>query len=123
MNPLRVAFVSPMGAACSRWRCGPVRCPVRYRWSTSRRSSWPLFALPIERLGARTAGITSGFGNFCANLGGFAFSYVLGAVKDATGSFRIGFMTLATMCALALLVTLSLRTTTRKEPLAGALSR
>ncbi|GII22600.1 MFS transporter [Planosporangium mesophilum] len=69
----------------------------------------PLFAFPIQHLGARAAGITSGFGNFCANLGGFAFSCALGAVKDATGSFRVGFLTLGGMCALALLVTVSLR--------------
>ncbi len=35
----------------------------------------PLFALPIELLGPRTAGLASGFGNFFANVGGFTFTY------------------------------------------------
>ncbi|MGC9665393.1 MFS transporter [Planosporangium sp. 12N6] len=80
----------------------------------------PLFALPIQRLGARTAGVTSGFGNFCANLGGFVFSYALGVVRDATGSFQAGFLTLGGLCVLALLATVSLRTVGRTEPAAGA---
>jgi nitrate/nitrite transporter NarK len=58
----------------------------------------PLFAVPIDMFGARTAGLVSGFGNFFANLGGFTFIYALGALKDATGSFRIGFEALAVLC-------------------------
>lgn len=69
----------------------------------------PLFAVPISRLGSRVAGITSGFGNFCANLGGFASAYLLGALKDAVGSFQVGFLTLAGLCAVALVATLALR--------------
>jgi nitrate/nitrite transporter NarK len=68
----------------------------------------PLFAVPIQHFGTRAAGITSGFGNFCANLGGFTFAYTLGTVKDATGSFAVGFLTLAGMCLAALLATVSL---------------
>ncbi|GAA2878466.1 MFS transporter [Actinoplanes cyaneus] len=63
----------------------------------------PLFALPIAVLGAQRAGLLSGFGNFCANLGSFAFVYALGAVKDATGSFRAGFVSLSVLCLVALL--------------------
>ncbi|MFC7531818.1 MFS transporter [Actinoplanes sp. GCM10030250] len=62
----------------------------------------PLFAVPLEVLGAERAGLISGFGNFCANLGSFTFVYALGAVKDATGSFRIGFLSLAVLCVIAL---------------------
>ncbi|GLY00368.1 MULTISPECIES: MFS transporter [Actinoplanes] len=65
----------------------------------------PLFALPIDVLGTRSAGLISGFGNFCANLGSFAFVYALGAVKDATGSFRAGFVSLAVLCLVALVAT------------------
>jgi predicted MFS family arabinose efflux permease len=65
----------------------------------------PLFALPLQVLGDRNAGLISGFGNFCANLGSFAFVYALGAVKDATGSFRAGFLSLAALCLVALLAT------------------
>ncbi|WIM98517.1 MFS transporter [Actinoplanes oblitus] len=62
----------------------------------------PLFALPIAVLGTERAGLLSGFGNFCANLGSFAFVYLLGAVKDATGSFRAGFLSLSALCVIAL---------------------
>ncbi|BCJ45884.1 nitrate transporter [Actinoplanes ianthinogenes] len=62
----------------------------------------PLFAVPIAVLGPERAGLLSGFGNFCANLGGFAFVYALGAVKDATGSFRTGFLSLSALCLIAL---------------------
>ena len=65
----------------------------------------PLFEVPIRYLGTRSAGSISGFSNFCANLGGLTFAYTLGAVKDATDSFAIGFYSLAGMCAVALLAT------------------
>jgi DHA1 family inner membrane transport protein len=59
----------------------------------------PLFALPLELFGQRTAGLTSGVGNFAANLGGLTFAYSLGAIRDNTGSFESGFTAL---CVLAL---------------------
>ncbi|WP_433833538.1 MFS transporter [Actinoplanes sp. CA-015351] len=65
----------------------------------------PLFAVPVDVLGVERAGLISGFGNFCANLGSFAFVYALGAVKDATGSFQAGFLTLAGLCVVALMAT------------------
>lgn len=68
----------------------------------------PLFALPIQLLGARTAGVVSGFGNFCANVGAFVCVYALGALRDGNGSFRIGFLALAALCAAAGLATWSL---------------
>jgi DHA1 family inner membrane transport protein len=69
----------------------------------------PLFALPIAVLGTQRAGLLSGFGNFCANLGSFAFVYALGAVKDATGSFRAGFLSLSVLCLVALAATIAAR--------------
>jgi predicted MFS family arabinose efflux permease len=68
----------------------------------------PLFSVPIELFGAGTAGLASGFGNFFANVGGFTFTYTLGALKDATGSFSIGFYSLAALCLPALLATIAL---------------
>ena len=50
----------------------------------------PLFAVPLQYVGSANAGLVSGFGNCCANLGGFASTLGLGAIKDATGSFDIG---------------------------------
>ena len=68
----------------------------------------PLFNVPIQLLGADTAGLSSGFGNFFANLGGFTFAYTLGALKDATGSFDAGLYALAGFCAFGFLCTLVL---------------
>jgi nitrate/nitrite transporter NarK len=65
----------------------------------------PLFAVPVERYGPRTAGLVTGFGNFWANLGGFSFSLTLGLVKDATGSFAAGFYAMAVLCGAALAAT------------------
>jgi nitrate/nitrite transporter NarK len=69
----------------------------------------PLFAVPVEMFGARSAGLVSGFGNFFANLGGFTFVYALGAIKDATGSFQSGFSALSGACLVSLAATAWLR--------------
>jgi ACS family D-galactonate transporter-like MFS transporter len=76
-----------------------------------------LFAVPLHYLGARTAGLSAGFGNFCANLGGFASTFTLGALKDATGSFAIGFWLLAALCGVSLAATVPLG---RVKPLTAA---
>ncbi|MEV0623422.1 MFS transporter [Nonomuraea sp. NPDC050404] len=65
----------------------------------------PLFAVPLRYVGTANTGLVTGFGNFCANLGGMAFSYGLGAVKDATGSFDMGLWLLAGMCVAGLVAT------------------
>jgi predicted MFS family arabinose efflux permease len=57
----------------------------------------PLFAVPVQMYGMRTAGLVSGVGNFFANLGAFSFVLLLGAIKDETGSFTVGFDVLAGM--------------------------
>lgn len=51
----------------------------------------PLFAVPRRLFGPGVAGLSSGFGNFCANIGGFLSVLALGVIKDATGSFDAGF--------------------------------
>lgn len=62
----------------------------------------PLFSIPVEVYGQRTAGLCSGFGNLCANVGGFVLVYALGAVKDATGSFSAGLSILSALCLVGL---------------------
>jgi nitrate/nitrite transporter NarK len=66
------------------------------------------------------AGLTSGFGNFFANLGGFSMIYALGAMKDATGSFDSGIYGIAGLCLIALLCTVLLA---RMKPLPRQRSR
>jgi predicted MFS family arabinose efflux permease len=68
----------------------------------------PLFAAGIELIGVESAGLASGFGNFFANLGAFTVTFGLGAVKDATGSFTVGFHALAGLCVFGLLCTAAL---------------
>lgn len=65
----------------------------------------PLFAVPVELLGPRRAGVSTGFSNLFANLGGFTFAFGLGAIKDATGSFDAGFYALAACALLGLALT------------------
>jgi nitrate/nitrite transporter NarK len=66
----------------------------------------PLFALPLDLFGRRTAGLTSGVGNFAANLGGLTFAYSLGAIRDATGSFVAGFNALSVLAVVGLASTI-----------------
>lgn len=68
----------------------------------------PLFSIGIDLVGSERAGLASGFGNFFANMGGFAFTYGLGALKDATGSFAVGFTSLAGLCVVGLVCTIAL---------------
>jgi len=68
----------------------------------------PLFAVPARIFGPHLAGLSSGFGNFCANLGGFASALLLGVLRDATGSFTPGFLALAAMALIGFLAVLAL---------------
>ena len=58
----------------------------------------PLFFVPVEVLGQRIAGTTTGFSNLFANLGGFFTAYALGVVKDRAGTFTWGFVGVSILC-------------------------
>ena len=68
----------------------------------------PLFAVPIQALGPKTAGLASGYGNFLANLGGFTFAYALGAVRDSTGSFADAIYVMSGLCVVGVVLVLIL---------------
>jgi DHA1 family inner membrane transport protein len=68
----------------------------------------PLFSLPIELIGPRNAGLTSGFGNFFANVGGFIVAYAIGVIRDATGSFTAGLYLMSALCVMALVCVVAL---------------
>ncbi len=55
----------------------------------------PLFAVPSRLFGPGLAGLSGGFGNFSANLGGVCSVLTLGVLRDTTGSFTLGFLCLA----------------------------
>jgi MFS family permease len=80
----------------------------------------PLFSVPIELLGSRNAGLTSGYGNFFANLGGFTSAYLLGAVRDATGSFGPALDVLAALCLGGLVCTVALSLVRPRGPRTAA---
>ncbi len=68
----------------------------------------PLFAMPVEILGNHMTGTATGFGNFFASLGAFTFVYLLGVLKDASGSFDSGFYVIAGTCVIGLMFTVLL---------------
>ena len=68
----------------------------------------PLFAVPIEMLGDRTAGTSTGISNLFANVGSLTFTYLLGVLKDATGSFLPGYLAVAMTCVVGLGLTVLL---------------
>ncbi|MBW2028929.1 MAG: MFS transporter [Deltaproteobacteria bacterium] len=76
----------------------------------------PLFAIPVERYGGNMAATLTGFGNFFANLGGFAFSYLLGLLKDKTGHLGWGFHAIAGACIIALIFVIILERMRRQAP-------
>jgi nitrate/nitrite transporter NarK len=68
----------------------------------------PLFAIPIHVFGTRTAGLSTGFSNLCANGGAFTLVYVMGVLKDHTGSFASGLYLLSGLCLVGLACSIAL---------------
>ena len=68
----------------------------------------PLFYVPVEIFGQRTAGLVTGVSNLFANLGALMTAYVLGVVKDSTGSFARGFFGIATLCLVGVVLSFAL---------------
>lgn len=58
----------------------------------------PLFHVPVEVLGQRTAGTATGFSNLFANIGGVCTAWGLGFVRDRAGSFTWGFIGISVLC-------------------------
>ncbi len=77
----------------------------------------PLFAMPVEILGKRMTGTATGFGNFFASVGGFTFVYILGVLRDTSGSFDSGFYAIAGVCIVGLAFTILLARIRRKPVL------
>ncbi len=81
----------------------------------------PLFSIPVEILGVPKAGISTGFSNLFANLGGFSAAYLLGALKDRSGAFKPGFLVICGACFLGLALTFILARMRRKAiPIASS---
>jgi nitrate/nitrite transporter NarK len=80
----------------------------------------PLFSVPVELLGVSKAGISIGFSNLFANVGGFSAAYLLGVLKDRFGAFKPGFFAICGACFLGFALTLILGRMRRKamDPIA-----
>jgi DHA1 family inner membrane transport protein len=65
----------------------------------------PLFAVPAALFGPGLGGLSSGFGNLWANLGGFSAALLLGVIRDATHSFTGGFLYLAVLAVIGFAAT------------------
>jgi sugar phosphate permease len=74
----------------------------------------PLFALPLEVLGSHTRGTTTGVSNTFANIGSLIFGYLLGAMRDASGSFNSGFFTVSGLAVIGLVFTIFIARERRK---------
>ncbi|MDR2566867.1 MAG: MFS transporter [Bifidobacteriaceae bacterium] len=69
----------------------------------------PLFAVPIQAFGQEIAALSNGYSNLCANIGGLAAAWALGAIRDATGDFAAGFWMLAGLAATGVAAAMALR--------------
>ena len=68
----------------------------------------PFWALTTEWMSAGVAAAAIAQVNAIGNLGGFFGSYLLGAIKDATGSYALGLLPLAVISALGCLLVLTI---------------
>ncbi len=68
----------------------------------------PLFFVPVEALGQRVAGISIGFSNLFANVGALTFAFLLGVVKDSSGTFTWGFAGISAACVVGVALALVL---------------
>lgn len=78
----------------------------------------PLFALPAEIVDRRNQGIAFGILSTCLNVGILLGPFIVGRLRDSTGSYQLGFMSMAAFSALAALSIIPL--TWRRDRPAGA---
>jgi MFS-type transporter involved in bile tolerance (Atg22 family) len=69
----------------------------------------PFFAIVPEMLPSAVAGEVMALINTCGALGGFAGTWIVGALQALTGSARDGFLSMSIALMLAGLITLGLR--------------
>jgi nitrate/nitrite transporter NarK len=62
----------------------------------------PLYTVPIEVLGERTVGTATGITNAIGQFGALLGTFMLGVLRDSTGSFVLGFAAIASTCVAGL---------------------
>jgi sugar phosphate permease len=70
--------------------------------------SGPLFSMPVDLYGKHITGVITGVSNLFANLGSVTFVYLLGWLKDTTGTFHSGFYAMAGSCIIGIFFTIIL---------------
>ena len=68
----------------------------------------PLFTLAVEILGPQKIGVSNGVSNMFAIFGGLFAAYLMGVLRDATGSFQWGFYSVCILCGIGFVLTLIL---------------
>jgi nitrate/nitrite transporter NarK len=77
----------------------------------------PLFNLSIEMLGPEKTGLSNGVSNMFAIFGALVTSYVMGVLRDTTGSFEWGFYAVSILCAIGLVLTVIFAIMRKRKPL------
>jgi len=70
--------------------------------------SGPLYSMAVDVYGKHIIGLVTGVCNLFANLGSVSMVYLLGWLKDVTGSFSPGFYTMSGACIIGLIFTVLL---------------
>jgi len=65
----------------------------------------PLFTLAVEVLGPERTGISNGISNMFAIFGGLITTYIMGFLRDITGSFEWGFYSICILSTSGLILT------------------
>jgi nitrate/nitrite transporter NarK len=75
----------------------------------------PLFNMAIEILGPEKTGLSNGASNMFAMLGGLATTYLMGILRDNTGSFEWGFYTICILCVMGLALSIAFASVRQKK--------
>lgn len=75
----------------------------------------PLFTLAVEILGAEKTGISNGVSNMFAIFGGLFSAYLMGFLRDVTGSFQWGFYSICVLSFIGLILTLVMEAARRSR--------
>ncbi len=78
--------------------------------------SGPLYSMAVDVYGRHIIGLVTGISNLFANLGSVSIVYLLGWLKDVTGSFSPGFYTMSFACIIGLIFTVLLEHMRSKAP-------
>lgn len=79
-----------------------------------------LFVVPVRIFGPSISGVSTGFGNFCANVGAFVASLSMGVLRDITDSFTAGFLCMSGAALVALMAIVRLAITLRHQGESGS---